>query len=287
MFAVTGITGQVGTRVAETLLEAGEPVRAVVRSADKGAAWAARGCEVAVVRDAEDEDALAAALAAASGVFLMNPPNYDPEPGFPDTHRIADAYAGALARARPGCVVVLSSVGAQVERFNLLNNAGILERALSGTPAPCAHLRPAWFIENAAGDIAGARSGRIESFLRPLERGIDMVSVRDVGRIAAGLLRDTWQGTRVVELRGPGPVRPADVAAGFAAALGHSVGIDVIPREAWEPRFRRQGMRHPEARIAMLDGFNEGWLDFARGDAEQQVGTTDIASVLSALVASA
>ena len=46
MYAITGITGKVGGIVANILLEAGLPVRAVVRDAEKGRAWAAKGCEV-------------------------------------------------------------------------------------------------------------------------------------------------------------------------------------------------------------------------------------------------
>ncbi|MDB5366568.1 MAG: putative NmrA-like family protein, partial [Rhodospirillales bacterium] len=49
MFAVLGITGQVGGAVARALLANGQKVRAVVRDAAKGAPWAAQGCEVAVV----------------------------------------------------------------------------------------------------------------------------------------------------------------------------------------------------------------------------------------------
>ncbi len=37
MYAITGITGQVGGAMARALLEAGQPVRAVVRDAVKGA----------------------------------------------------------------------------------------------------------------------------------------------------------------------------------------------------------------------------------------------------------
>ena len=36
MFVITGITGKVGGIVADTLLNAGLPVRALVRSAEKG-----------------------------------------------------------------------------------------------------------------------------------------------------------------------------------------------------------------------------------------------------------
>ncbi len=43
MYAITGITGQVGGATARALLAAGQPVRAIVRSADKGRDWAERG----------------------------------------------------------------------------------------------------------------------------------------------------------------------------------------------------------------------------------------------------
>jgi uncharacterized protein YbjT (DUF2867 family) len=43
MFVVLGATGHVGSAVAETLLEAGEPVTVVVHAAEKAAAWRARG----------------------------------------------------------------------------------------------------------------------------------------------------------------------------------------------------------------------------------------------------
>jgi nucleoside-diphosphate-sugar epimerase len=129
MHAVTGVTGKVGGTVAETLLAAGKMVRAVVRDGAKGRPWADKGCEVAVA-SIDDADALAAAFAGADGVFLMTPPNYDPEPGFPDTWANAVAIANAIAAARPGRVVFLSTVGAQVAEPNLLNNSKITEETL-------------------------------------------------------------------------------------------------------------------------------------------------------------
>ncbi|MFP3624570.1 NmrA family transcriptional regulator, partial [Burkholderia sp. SIMBA_051] len=47
--------------------------------------------------------------------------------------------------------------------------------------------------------------------------------------------------------------------------------------------FRSQGMRHPLPRIRMLDGFNEGWIDFAAP--EQTVkGTVTLEAVLRGLI---
>jgi NAD(P)H dehydrogenase (quinone) len=285
MFAVTGITGRVGTIVAEKLLEAGLPVRAVVRSQEKGTRWRARGCELAVVADAADGEALARALTGATGVFLMNPPNYDSERGFVEGHAMAAATRHAIEQAKPGKLVLLSTIGAQATEFNLLNRSAIFETMLRGVGIPVALLRAAWFMENAAWDLSAAREGRIASYLQPVDRAIEMVSVHDIGDTAAELLRESWDGVRIVELSGPRKYSPVDEAAGFSAALGRDVEVSAVPREAWEGRFRSEGMRHPEGRIRMLDGFNEGWIDFEREGAEHRVGSTPFDAVLREIAA--
>jgi len=287
MFVINGITGKVGGRVADILLEAGLPVRALVRSAEKGASWKARGCEIAIVPDAADAQSLAQAFAGATGVFLMNPPNYDSERDFPDIQRSAKASAEAIAKAKPDKIVLLSTIGAHVQEFNLLNRSTLFEHMLANAGVPVAFLRPAWFMENAAWDLAGARSGRIESYLQPLDRKIDMVSTKDIGRAAADLLREEWSGVRIVELSGPQKYSARDEAAAFAAALGRDVKVVEVPRAEWEQRFRREGMQHPEARIRMLDGFNEGWIDFQCEGTERRTGTVELAQVLSEVAAGA
>jgi NAD(P)H dehydrogenase (quinone) len=287
MFVINGITGKVGGRVGDILLEAGLPVRALVRSVDKGASWKARGCEIALVPDAADAQSLAQAFAGATGVFLMNPPNYDSERDFPDIQRSAKASAEAIAKAKPDKIVLLSTIGAHVQEFNLLNRSTLFEHMLANAGVPVAFLRPAWFMENAAWDLAGARSGRIESYLQPLDRKIDMVSTKDIGRAAADLLREEWSGVRIVELSGPQKYSPRDEAAAFAAALGRDVKVVEVPRAEWEQRFRREGMQHPEARIRMLDGFNEGWIDFQCEGTERRTGTVELAQVLSEVAAGA
>ena len=82
LYAITGTTGKVGGRVARTLLGANQPVRAVVRDANKGAAWAERGCEVALA-EINDAATLTNAFKGAEGVFVLLPSNFDPEPGSP------------------------------------------------------------------------------------------------------------------------------------------------------------------------------------------------------------
>jgi uncharacterized protein YbjT (DUF2867 family) len=284
MFAVTGITGQVGGVVARALLAAGQSVRAVVRDAGKSAAWASRGCEVAVA-DVNDAEALEVAFTGAEGVFVLLPPNFAPSKGFPETRAIVAALHAALAAARPGKVVCLSTIGAQVTRPNLLNQLHIMEQSLGALPIPTAFIRPAWFMENSAWDVEPARtSGVIPSVLQPLDKPVPMVATADVGRVAADVLRENWDERRVVELEGPRRMTPNDIAATFSSLLGRPVRMEVVPRNTWAAFFRAQGTADPEPRMQMLDGFNEGWIEFEGGEAGSVKGTVPLEAVLRTLV---
>jgi NAD(P)H dehydrogenase (quinone) len=283
MYAVTGITGQVGGAAARALLEAHQPVRAVLRDPAKAGAWRDMGCEVALA-DLSDRAALADALRGVRGVFLLIPPLFDPTPGFGEIRALVTELRAAIEAAAPGRVVCLSTIGAQATEPNLLNQLGLVERMLETLPVPTTFLRAAWFMENASWDVADARAGRIRSFLQPLDRTVPMVATTDIGRLAADLLRQGGQGPRVVELEGPAPVSPNDVAAAFARALGHPVQAESVPRGEWEALFRAGGMRYPEPRARMLDGFNEGWIRF---EGTPRRGTTTIDAVVAGLVASA
>jgi NAD(P)H dehydrogenase (quinone) len=70
MFVIIGITDKVGGTVGDTLLNAGLPVRAMVRSADKGPAWKARGYDIALVPDIGDAQCLTRALRTPMGCSL-------------------------------------------------------------------------------------------------------------------------------------------------------------------------------------------------------------------------
>jgi uncharacterized protein YbjT (DUF2867 family) len=284
MFAIVGITGKVGGAVARNLLAQGHQVRAIVRDAEKGRPWAALGCEVAVA-SVEDAAALTEAFRGTEGVFLMTPPDFDPEPGFPKTHAAALAIRQAIDATRPAKVVFLSTVGAHVTEPNLLNNSGITEQMLRSTPVPVAFLRPGWFMENAAWDVEPARSGTIQTFLQPLDHPIPMVATTDIAQAATELLHETWTGVRIVELEGPRRYSANDIAAGFSGVLGRPVRMDAIPRSTWEQLFRSQGAKNPIPRMRMIDGFNEGWIDFESPTAKVRKGDTPLETVLAALVA--
>jgi NAD(P)H dehydrogenase (quinone) len=284
MYAITGITGKVGGELARTLLAVGEPVRAVVRVPKKGQEWAALGCEIALA-NIEDTASLTIAFRGTEGVFVLVPPNFDPAPEFPEARAIAATLRTALEAARPARVVYLSTIGAQASETNLLTQHTIIEATISELPTPIAFLRPAWFMENFAWDVASARdSGVITSFLQPLDKSFPMIATADVGRVAAELIQEDWNGCRVIELEAARRITPNEVAATFSKILGHPVRIEAVPRASWDDLFKSQGMKNPTPRIQMLDGFNEGWIEFERGESGSVKGNITLESVLRGLI---
>ncbi|HEY3801012.1 MAG TPA: NAD(P)H-binding protein [Kofleriaceae bacterium] len=283
--AITGITGTVGGGVARELLATGQSVCAVLRDPDKARPWADRGCAIAVA-SLDDVSALTRAFTEVDSVFVLLPANFDPAPGFPEVKAILAAVRAALVATRPGRVVCISTIGAQTSTENLLSQLGLMERAFSDLPMPIAFLRPAWFIENARWDVASARqTGTIQSFLQPLDKRFPMVATADVASAAARQLRATWTGRCVLELEGPVRISPNDIAAALSRLLDKPVRADAVPRETWEGLFRAQGMTNPTPRMRMLDGFNEGWIEFEAGAAHSMKGTTQLDTVLTTLVA--
>jgi uncharacterized protein YbjT (DUF2867 family) len=163
-----------------------------------------------------------------------------------------------------------------------------MEHAFETLPIPVAFLRPAWFMENTAWDIDGARSlGVVSSFLQPLDKPVPMVATADVAATAVRMLREVWEGHRVVELEGPNRITPLALAAALGRVLGRDVVAQPVPRATWDALFRSQGMANPQPRIRMLDGFNEGWIEFEAGRDASLKGTTELETVLRRLVAPA
>jgi NAD(P)H dehydrogenase (quinone) len=284
MFAITGITGNVGGQVARNLLAANQTVRGVMRDVRKGEVWAQLGCQLAAA-DISDVAALTAAFTGAEGVFVLVPSNFDPSPDFPEARAIAATLRSALEAARPGRIVYLSTIGAQAIQSNLLTQHSIIEQSLRELPTPIVFLRPAWFMENYTWDVAPAMSsGLVPSFLQPLDRKFPMVATADIARTAAELLQEKWTGHRVVELEGPDRVTPNEIAAAFTHLLGRPVRMEAVPRATWESLFKSQGMKNPTPRIQMLDGFNEGWIEFENGEVGSRKGSIEIESVLQTLI---
>lgn len=284
MYTVMGITGRVGGVLGHDLLAAGLPLRGVVPDTVNSSRWAALGGEMAVAENG-DVDALTQAFRGSEAVFVMLPPNADPEPDFSHARHLIDAIRQALAATRPKRVVCLSSIGADCETPSLLTSLHLFETAMLSLSLPVTFLRPAWLMENFAWDIEPARErGELPSYLQPVDRALPMVSASDVGHFAARAMQAPFSDHPIWEIEGPERYSPDDIAAALARALVRDVCAEAVPRAGWDPLFRAQGMRNPLPRIQMLDGFNNGDFRFRDDGKHALRGGVTLVEAIAALV---
>jgi len=286
MYAVMGITGQVGGAVARTLLAGGRQVRGVVRNPARAADWASRGVSLATA-DQADAAALMAAFHGTEGAFVMLPPMFAPSPDFAEARGLIAVLHSALSAASIPRVVALSTIGAQHEAgTGILKGLYLMEQSLATLHMPIAFVRAAWFMENAAWDVQPAsEQGELSSYLQPLDQPFPMVSTQDVGRVAAEVLAGpAWSGRRVVELEGPRRYSPNDLALALSQVVRRPVQPRAVPREQWEPAFQAQGAPPAAAmlRAQMLDGFNTGHVDFG-GESEHVRGSVSLDEAVAKL----
>ena len=286
MYAVMGITGNVGGNVAKTLLKHGKQVRGIVRDQAKAQAWKQKGVELVT---ADYDDNLTAAFTGVEGVFVMIPPNLVPEPGFPDSVARIAAIKKAVLAAKPPKLVFLSSIGSEkTSGLGLITTTHILEEELGSSGVPSAFLRAGSFMENILHSIPAARAtGMYFAFYQPLDFAAPLVATDDIGRIAAETLLQTWKGNRVTEISGPAYYSSNDVASALSNALGSPIEGFAVPRETWVQTMAQNGIPADRsgAYIEMLDSFNSGWIAFGVAGTEHVKGTVDLETAVQAMVA--
>ena len=215
--------GNIGRKLALALLDAGETVTVISRSAAKAEDLAKRGARV-VEGSLEDEATLRAAFEGAEALFWLNPPNL--APGFLEKAK-ADAERAARVAKAAGIqrVVVLSSVGAQ-------SGAGVgpvsslrpVEAAFEAQAPHVVALRAGFFMENYLRDLGSiAAMGKIFSPAKG-DVSVPLVATADIAGRAAQLLRDrSWTGHRALGVHGPRDLTFHEAAGILARALERPV----------------------------------------------------------------
>jgi uncharacterized protein YbjT (DUF2867 family) len=184
---VIGSTGQQGSAVIDALLEKRVRVRAVTRNpnGDKARALAARGVEV-VRADLDDANSVRAAFDGAGAAYAMT--THDGPDG--PTREVAHGRVIAAAAADAALpFLVYSSVGgvdrdSGVPHFDSKHQIEeVLLRAV-----PVTFVRPTFFMETLR--LMIRRDGARVTIAMPLagDVAVQMISVRDIGRVAAALL---------------------------------------------------------------------------------------------------
>lgn len=222
MFVITGASSNTGKGIAERLLAAGKPVRAIGRTAEHLADLRARGAEVAT-GDLKDSKFLTRALAGATAVYSMIPPHLKAVSVRAYQNQVADAMGLAVKANGVKYVMTLSSVGA-----HLSSGAGIVQglydveqkwNRMEGLHV--LHLRPTYFMENFLGGLQRIRQTGDHGLPIKPEVTFPVVAVRDIAALGADrLAKLDWTGSSVQYVLGPRDVTPPEVTKIFGQALG-------------------------------------------------------------------
>jgi len=221
MIVVMGASGNVGSAVASELLDRGENVRVIGRSAEHLQSLVARGAEAAV-GNATEVNFLTEAFSGATAVFAMIPTKRDAENVRSYYNAFGETITRALANAGINHVVNLSSHGAnraegagpvkglhdQEQRLNDLSGVNVL------------HLRPTYFMENFQADNPLIREKNTMASAIREDVPFAVIASRDIAPIAADALQKrNFVGTQIRELLGERDITMKEVTATIGAEL--------------------------------------------------------------------
>jgi len=287
MYAVTGATGNTGNAVANLLLDAGQEVRALVRSKDKAVALGQRGAQI-VALDLGDPMAIARAFDGVRGAYLLSPPDPRSDDFLRDREQLVASYARAARAAGVEHVVFLSSIGAhEAHGTGIIRSAYNAEQLLRDSGVPSTLLRAGYFAENWASVLPAAKQdGVLPSFIAP-DQSVPTVAAPDIARAATdALLAGLSAAIRVVELAGPADVTPREVAGVLTELLARPVEVQHLPVTAAAEAFQSFGF---SANVAALyrdlyAGLATGKVAWQRDGAEFVRGRTQLKDSLRALL---
>ena len=285
MYVVAGVSGNTGSVVANTLLSQGQKVRVLVRDAAKGAAWKAKGAEVAVADLHGSEEALAGAFAGAEGAYVLLPPLMRDD--FLEVNaRAARTVVAALRASRVPHTVLLSSIGAQhAAGTGAILSVNRAEGEIRAAGLDATFVRAAYFMDNIASGLhPAATDGVLPAFGDPTYP-MPMIASDDIGRTAARALLSPSKGQHVVNLAHPQAYSLDDAAAALGRALGRPVKTARVPDDRIADTLVGYGMPRGNAAAMqeMVVAGSRGLLAFEpSGEAAQ--GTVSIDAFATRLV---
>lgn len=222
--------GNIGRKVSQSLLDAGESLTVISRSADKAKPLSERGAKVHQ-GSIDDPEVLRAAFQGAKTLFWLTPPIAGP-----DYHAwsVAAAKRAAALASEAGIqhIVVLSSVGAQTGPGT--GPVGCLleiEELFQASFADVTVLRPGFFMENLFRDL-GTIQGMGTIFTpAPADAKMPMVATDDIAATATAALRQPGSGHRILGIHGPADLDQHEVAALISEAWGRPVKLVQVSLE--------------------------------------------------------
>ncbi|MBO0140466.1 NmrA/HSCARG family protein [Agrobacterium sp. Ap1] len=185
---VFGATGRQGGAVAEALLKARWPVRAIVRdtAAPKSVALRQAGAELVEGLFA-DLDTFRAGMNSVHGVFSVLPANLS------EAEEVRIGCGIADLAAESGVAHLVYSSGASsgdtptgIARFDAKPR---IEAHIRRLPVTATIIRPMIFMDMLINPAFGLSEGRYKFFLRP-DQSMQLIAVEDIGKFVAAIFAD-------------------------------------------------------------------------------------------------
>lgn len=265
MLVVTGATGNIGSKITNNLLNKGQKVRVIGRSADRLKQFVDRGAE-AYVGDLADTNFLTRAFTGATCVFAILPPDWTATDVLENQNRIGESIATAIKNAGVKQVVNLSSIGA-----HLTEKAGIIQglhdqemrlNQISGLNV--VHLRAAYFMENILDTAEMVRSQNMIG--SPLNGALRFptIATKDIAEIATNyLLKPNFTGHTVRNLLGQRDLNYNEIVKVLGNTIGNrNLKYVQVPYDEARTNLIKLGMSESvaSAMTEMMKTMNEGTL---------------------------
>ncbi len=279
MITILGATGNVGQKIADNLINKGQEVRLVSRTADRLRPLVGKQAE-AFVGDALDTEFLVKTFKQADAVFTLIPPNLRAEKFLDYADRIGQSIARALEIARVDFVVNLSSVGAELsegtgpivglhrqeDRLNKIKGLKIL------------HVRAVSFMENLLMNIDQIKSKNVNGGTMRGEVRHPMIATKDTAAFVADrLAKRDFAGSSVRYLLGQRDLSMIEATT----IIGRKIGIPdlayvMFPYDEVEKGLLAAGLSSDMSRlyIEMSRAFNEGRIRYEKRSAENTTATS-------------
>ncbi|MFJ3262452.1 NAD(P)H-binding protein [Pseudomonas sp. NPDC086581] len=223
MITVMGATGRTGSRICQTLLEAGVPVRALGRNAERLAPLANAGAHIAV-GEPHDAAFLSEAFRGSGAVYTLLAYGPDTEDYRQQQAAQGEAIFAAIRDSGVRRVVFLSSVGAEVPSgTGPIISMHDQEQRLRLLPpeVDVLMLRSGALFENLYGALEIVRAFGCYSDAVAPDVPVPMVATQDVADAASrALLERDWRGHVTREVLGQRDISYAQATRLLGAAIG-------------------------------------------------------------------
>lgn len=279
MFTVMGASGHTGRRITETLLQAGERVRALGRSATKLPDLEHAGADV-MIGDATDASFLAEAFRGADAVYTL----IAPDAQSPDYRAAQDAHGNAITAAlrQSGVpnVVFLSSLGGELPSgtgpIAGLHDQEQRLRRLQGVNVLV--LRPTYFFENFYETLGLIKHQGINGGAIAADLPMAMIASRDIADVAARALRNrSWKGLVVRELLGERDLTQVEATRILGAEIGKpDLRYIAFPYDDYQAALVQAGLSPSVATLytEMARAMNDGTIKSLEGRTPQNTTPT-------------